>query len=77
MLNPRVLLTLVFKKVPLLPPLSAGGPACDLCWRIFCSYPIRIAPKDKLKAAFCGRVNGSPQGELNFWEGKPVYRGQT
>ena len=38
----------------------------------FCLYVVRIIPKDKLKAAFVRRVNGSTQEELNFCEGEPV-----
>ena len=36
---------------------------------VFLVYLIRIISKDKLKAAFLKRVNGSTQSELNFSEG--------
>ena len=39
---------------------------CNLCWCVFCLYLISIIPKDKLKAAFLKRVNGSTQDELIF-----------
>ena len=42
----------------------------------FWFYLVRIRAKDKLKAGFLKRVNGSTQGELNFCEGEPVgYKG--
>ena len=48
---------------------------CDLCWRVFCLYLIRIIPKDKLKAAFLKRVNGSTQSELNELSSEPKKKG--
>ena len=37
---------------------------------------ICIRPKDKLKAAFPKRLNGSTQSELNFAQGRSVTGGR-
>ena len=39
---------------------------------LFCLHLIRIMPKDKLKAKFLKKVNGSTQSESNFCGGEPV-----